>query len=241
MLKIDLHLHTVASGHAHNTILEYINRAKELKMKIIGISDHGPGNDDTLVSEVYFRTLSRLPKFVNGIRILKGIEADIIDLKGSIDISDSTIKDKLDYVMANMHPGAGYKNASKAKNTQALIRAVESGKINIITHPFWIKHFEIDIEKVSEAACVHNVLLEVDIHYIGKHQLNPDMTDSLTKMIKIVKKNKKKVIVGSDAHNIWEMADDSDLKKIQKKIGLSEEMIINNYPKELFKILKIDE
>ncbi len=241
MLKIDLHLHTTASGHAHNTILEYINRGKELKMKIIGISDHGPGNDDTLVNELYFRTISRMPKFVNGLRILKGIEANITDSKGSLDVSDSTIEDKLDYVMANLHFGSAYKDSGKVKNTRALISAIRSGKIDVVTHPFWMRHFEIDIEKISQEACIHNVLLEVDTHYISEHQLKPYMIETLAKMIKIVKKYKKKVIVGSDAHNIWEMADDTPLKKIKNKIGLTNKMIINNYPKELLKLLRIDE
>jgi putative hydrolase len=44
MLKIDLHIHTIASGHAQNTILEFINQAKDLKMEVIGISDYGRGN-----------------------------------------------------------------------------------------------------------------------------------------------------------------------------------------------------
>jgi predicted metal-dependent phosphoesterase TrpH len=35
MLKVDLHIHTVASGHAYNTILEYANGAKELKWKLL--------------------------------------------------------------------------------------------------------------------------------------------------------------------------------------------------------------
>jgi putative hydrolase len=241
MLKVDLHLHTIASGHAHNTILEYINRARELRMKIIGISDHGPGNDDTLVNELYFRVISRLPKFVKGLRILKGIEANIIDSKGSLDISDNTIENKLDYVMANLHYGSAYKDSGKVKNTKALINAIGSGKIDIITHPFWMGHFEIDIEKVSKEACEHNVLLEVDTHYIGKHQLEPYMIENLTKMIEVAKKYKKKVIVGSDAHNIWELADDTPLKKIKNKIGLTDKMIINNYPKELLKLLRVDE
>jgi len=80
MLKIDLHIHTVASGHAHNTILEYMNQAKKLKMKAIGISDHGPN----VSSELYFRTLRRIPRKIGGLLIFKGIEANIINENGDI-------------------------------------------------------------------------------------------------------------------------------------------------------------
>jgi putative hydrolase len=54
MLKIDLHLHTIASGHAYNTILEYVDQAKKLKMKMIGFADHGPSLNSVLKNDWYF-------------------------------------------------------------------------------------------------------------------------------------------------------------------------------------------
>lgn len=92
MLNIDLHLHTIASRHAYSTILEYINQAKKLKMKVIGISDHGPDTCSTLTDDIYFRTMDRIPSYVEGIRILKGAEANIINLNGDIDLSDKAFK-----------------------------------------------------------------------------------------------------------------------------------------------------
>lgn len=239
MLKYDLHIHTVASGHAHNTLLEYINQAKGLKMKAIGISEHGPSMDGAAINEVYFRVLDRLPEIVYGVRILRGIEANIIDAKGSIDISEKIIG-KLDYIMASLHRGTPYKEKGKKMNTEATIKAIRSGKIDILTHPFFTKDFPMDVEKVFKEACLHNVMLEINLSYVKERKIQPDTFENLKKMISIVKKYKKKVIVGSDAHNIWELADDSGLEKIMNKIGLKENMIINNYPKELFSQLEIE-
>jgi len=238
MLKIDLHTHTIASGHAHNTILEYINRAKELKMTVLGISDHGPSDDDAIIKESYFKTMTRMPKRINGIRVLKGIEANIINTKGNIDISDKTVG-SMDYVLANFHSECPYKNKGEKINTKAMISAIHSGKINIISHPFATEKFPIDIKAVSEAACKNNVLLEIDSAYLSGSKFKPSTIPNLKVMIAIVKKYKMKVIIGSDAHNIWELADDAPLKKIKKEIGLKDNMIINNYPKELFTLLKI--
>ena len=89
MLKIDLHLHTIASGHAYSTINEYIVQAKKNRMKIIGLADHGPVCSETIISEVYFKLMDRIPRTINGIRVLKGIEANINN-NGGIDISDPT-------------------------------------------------------------------------------------------------------------------------------------------------------
>ena len=243
MLKIDLHIHTIVSGHAHNTILEYINQAKKLKMKVIGISEHGPKDTETLVGEIYFSVLGRIPKKVEGIRILKGVEANIINSKGELDISDDLVE-RLDYVMANFHYETSYRSKGFKGNTIAMINAIRSGKIDIITHPFHTTNFDMDMGKIVEEACENNVLLELDLQYIKKYineRKSSVHLDNIKKMVAGVKKHKKKLIVNSDAHNIWELADDEPLKKIKKEIGLTDNLIINNYPKELFKLLKINE
>jgi putative hydrolase len=238
MLKIDLHLHTIASGHAYSTINEYIVQAKKNHMKIIGFTEHGPGLRKE-ISEVYFRCLDRIPRLVNGVTVFRGVEADI-DNEGNLDITDATIG-KLDYVIAGLHIGTAFKDMGIKQNTKTVIKAFKSGKINIISHPFVTSYYQTDILAVAEAACENNVLLEVNVNYLREKQLekHPENLTGLEKMIKIVKKHKQKVIVGSDAHNIWELGDDTPLKKIKKQVGLSEDMIINNYPKELMKLLKI--
>lgn len=240
MLKIDLHLHTITSLHAYNTIYEYILHAKKLKMKIIGICDHGPNINSTLTDNIYFQTMHRMPKKIDGIRVLKGAEANILNTKGEIDINEKAMS-RLDFVAANIHLNTGYKDSGKEKNTQAMINAIKSGKINIITHPEDIKIGDADKARIYEAACKNNVMLEINLSHLSPNEFNGKTIEKYKAIIDAAKKYNKKVIIGSDAHCIWEMADDSNLKKIQKQIGLSEKMIINNYPKELFKLLKIDE
>jgi len=238
MLKIDLHIHTVASRHAHNTILEYVNQAKKLKMKIIGISDHGPTNYTTLTDQIYFRELKRMPDVINGIRVLKGVEVNIVDKNGEIDIEDKTIA-RLDYVMAGMHRGSPYVDIGSRKNTEAYIKTIHSGKVRILTHPFYTVDFPHDIAEMTDAACRHGVLPEANLSFLGR-RLTPVLLDNIKTMVAVVKKNRKKLIVNSDAHNIWELGDDTMLKKYKKQIGLTDDLVINNYPKELFELLKLE-
>lgn len=239
MLKIDLHIHTIASGHAHNTILEYINQAKKLKMSVIGISDHGPGYPDSIANELYFKTMRRMPETVDSIRLLKGVEANIINKNGKLDISDDTIS-MLDYVLAAFHSQTLYGKGS-ADNTSTMIKAINSGKIDILSHPFDISFFNLNLKKIFQEACKKNVLLELDLSYLSKYKSETSMINNMKIMVDIVKLFGNKIIIGSDSHNIWELGDDENLKKIKRKIGLTDDMIINNCPKELFKLLKIDE
>lgn len=239
MLKIDLHIHTIASGHAYNTILEYINRAQELKMKIIGFSEHGTSMNGS-VCETYFLCLNRLPRKVGGLTILRGIEANVINKKGDIDIADKIIKDRLDYVIAGLHHGTGLKIGDGKYNTTALVNAIKSGKINMLSHPFVNNRIPFDVKKVCVEACKHDVLLEINMHYISISEIKENNIKNLKIMMQVVKDYNKKIVLNTDAHNIWELGDDSALKKIKKEIGLTDNLIINNYPKELLKLLKID-
>jgi Histidinol phosphatase and related hydrolases of the PHP family len=239
MLKIDLHIHTIASGHAQNTILEFINQAKKLKMKVIGISDHGPGSKEEHISRGYFQTLDRLPETINGIRVLKGVEANIINENGELDVGENETK-HLDYVMANFHDCTGYENQGIEKNTASFIRAIKSGKINIITHPTFTEPFTTDLSALCAAACENNVLLELNLARLNKKKIEPNTIANIKTMIAIAKKYGKKIIIGSDSHNIWELADDSLLIPIKEEIGLTDDLIINNYPQELFQLLKIE-
>jgi len=237
MLKVDLHIHTIFSGHAHSTILEYVNRAKELSMDIIGISDHGPTLYGVTTNDFYFGGMKRVPQVVDGLLVLKGIEANIVGPNGELDMADS-ILDKLDYVMAGFHKDVPYIDLGLEKNTEAMVKLIRSGRVNIITHPFVIKEIAMDIKKVAEAACEHNVLLEINTSYLRSHRLTEHTIDDIKSMLKIVKQHHKKIIVNSDAHSIWELGDDESLEKLRGKIKLDDELIINNYPEKLLKLLK---
>ena len=42
-LIADLHMHSLLSGHAFGTIRELAFEAAQRNMKLIGVTDHGPG------------------------------------------------------------------------------------------------------------------------------------------------------------------------------------------------------
>ncbi len=47
---LDIHTHTVASGHAYNTIYEMAQSASRKGLALLGISDHGPAMEALPVS-----------------------------------------------------------------------------------------------------------------------------------------------------------------------------------------------
>ena len=83
MIYLDLHTHTVVSGHAYSTLNENIAAAREHGLTIYGVSDHTPKMPGS-THLFYFRNLHVVPEFVQGIRVLKGAELTVLDVEGPV-------------------------------------------------------------------------------------------------------------------------------------------------------------
>lgn len=233
MLKIDLHIHSIHSGHAYGTFYDILNEAARKKMKMIAITDHGPGLIGG-TSIINFKMGGRAPKTYKGVRILWGCELNPINAQGDLDLDERHQK-QLDLVLVNFHRHAGYEDLGKKKNTEVIKKILKNPLIKILSHPTH-PQFEYDFEEVWNFAMDCGVMLELNLSYLVKKENDLDL---FKRMVAAVKARGKKLIVNSDAHFLHEIGDDSVLKKKWKELGLSKELIINNYPEELMKFLRI--
>ncbi len=232
MLKIDFHIHTIHSGHAYGTFYDVIGEAARKKMLAIAITDHGPDLQGG-PNQMHFGSGTRAPKEHEGVRILWGCEANLLDIDGTIDLSEKYLR-KLDLLIVGFHRESSYKDLGNENNTQAIIRCFERYRPHIFSHPSRI-YCEYDPEAVIKAAIENDVLLEVNLFSLFKIKRGDsnERFDILKQMVDICRKNKVKVIVNSDSHFIHEIGDDSLLDEFKPKLGLTDDMIINNYPDEL--------
>ena len=109
--------------------------------------------------------------------------------------------------------------------------------VKILTHPTH-QQYDCDYEEIINSALDNNVLVELNISYV-KRAIEKDF-EKFKRLIEIVKSKNKKLIINSDAHFIHEIGDDSILENYRDKLGLTEDIIINNYPEELKKFLEIN-
>ena len=101
MIPIDLHTHTIASGHgSFDTIADMAKEAAARGLSVLGISDHGPATPGA-ASVSYFRSLAGAPRERCGIRLLYGAEVNILD-GGALDLPDDVLQ-SLDFCIASMH------------------------------------------------------------------------------------------------------------------------------------------
>ncbi|MCD7806595.1 MAG: phosphatase, partial [Lachnospiraceae bacterium] len=92
---MDLHTHSVAGGHAYSTVKENMEMAYLHGMEVYGISEHAPAMPGG-PHEFFFGNLKVLPKEYKGMRVLAWVEANIMVLVGTLDLSERSVK-LLDY------------------------------------------------------------------------------------------------------------------------------------------------
>lgn len=202
----DYHTHTQYS-HGKGTIEDNVKEAISKGIKTIGISDHGYKHMTygIKVKDIYKmrKEIDNLKLKYKNIDILLGIECNILDDNGNIDVDEKILK-VVDYVMAGYHFGStptsirGALNhcdnyifkskRSKAYNTRAIINAMKKNDIFIITHPG--DKGDVDIKSIAKIAKETDTRLEIN----SSHGfLN-------VKQLEEIKPIKNKFIIGSDAH-----------------------------------------
>ncbi len=186
-LKADYHIHSTYSKNRHgkSSIEEIAERAYKLGLEEIAITDHGPahwlfGIKRSLINEAKNIVVETRKKYPS-LKILYGVEANILDYNGTTDIDDEILK-HCDIILCGFHLGASFstlndfwnfivnnkaaKNNKKLydkmieKNTQAVINAMNEYKIDILTHPG--DKMPVDIDKIAQAAEKTNTLLEIN-------------------------------------------------------------------------------
>lgn len=231
----DLHCHTIRSNDAVNTIFEIAAIARQKDVKLIAITDHGPGMVDGPHS-TYFTISPRISAIINDVIILSGCEANIIDFDGNIDLSND-IASMQDIVIAGIHNLTSYQyGTNKSLNTKAIISTMRNQFIDVIAHPFR-KEFPVYIEDVVEAAIKNQVLLELNTSLINTSKRDEEVLRSLREMISCCKSHNYPIVIGSDAHIAVEVGDFSVSNEVNIKSDILDVFDFERYDLRLHRRL----
>lgn len=228
---LDLHCHTVASGHASGTIEEILAEAKAKKLELVGIADHGPFMPNGCTLD-YFKEILALPKVINGMPWLKGVEANITNEAGEIDIPNDMLAE-LDFCIASIHSSLYLPKDP----TAAIIGAMQNPQVNIIGH-LGDPRVPIEIPPIIAAAKQTNTLIE-----INNKSLIPDTRryggkDVIKELLRMCSIQNIPVIAGSDAHEPKQTAGLGLSKSLIESSAIDESLVINTSVEKLMRILK---
>lgn len=137
--------------------------------------------------------IDEVQKRVEGIRILKSCEVDILR-DGSLDMPDEILAG-LDLVVVSVH---SFMDLDKTEMTDRVIRALEHPEVDILCHPTGRRlgkrdSFAMDVEAVLEAAAEHDVAVELNA--------NPNRLDLSDVHVNRAKELGVKVVISTDAHS----------------------------------------
>ena len=131
-IELDIHTHTIASGHAYSTLSEMIAEGQRKGLKILGITEHGESIPGTC-NRIYFRNLHVIPRQWGDMRLMLGAELNILDTKGTLDMNEDTWK-RLDIRIAGIHRLC-WTGGTVEENTAGMVAAIRNPWTHIISHP----------------------------------------------------------------------------------------------------------
>lgn len=231
-IVIDTHTHTLASGHAYSTLIENAAAAQRKGLKILCTTDHAPEMPGA-PHYWFFNNQRILPRFLSGVGIIRGVEANTLNTNGDIDLH-ATTDQHLDWIMASFHEPV-FAPATEAEHTEALMNVIKNGRIDALGH-LGNPNFSFDIEAVLTCAKEHNVAIEINNSSLAGHS-RIGSVERCDAIARIGKEIGVYFTTGSDAHFCEDIANIDLAIKLLEKYNVDEEKIITTSTRRFLNFL----
>lgn len=239
----DYHTHTIFS-HGKGTIEENVERAKQLNLEAVAITDHGFNQPFAGVNPKSFSKMQKIVEDLKAkekqIKIYLGVEANLMNLDGQIDLTKEQ-EEMMDIILCGYHitatqrklkplfttiPAAMLGNmhyCSKSqliKNTKAFINMVKNYKVDVVTHPGF--NLYVDYSELGKVCADYGTYVEIS----SRHNV-PD-----EKGLEELLKTECKFIVNSDAHKLEQIGNCQYALNLVEKYNI-QDRVVNIGNKEL--------
>ena len=222
-IELDMHTHTLASGHAFSTLQEMAKAGAEKGLRLLGITEHTPGIPGTC-DPIYFRNLHVVPRQMYGLELMLGAEINILDAKGNLDADEDLMK-RLDIRIAGIHLLC-YEHGTKEENTFGMIQAIRHPYVQIISHP-GDGTAELDFEPIVQASKECGTLLEINNSSLKPARGKLDARANNLEILRLCKQYEVPVILGSDAHISFDIANYQYVYELLQETEFPETLIVN--------------
>ena len=252
-LTSDYHTHTVYS-HGKGQISDNAEMARERGLLAVGISDHGfshPAFGLTKRKIPKMRDECDLATIDSGVKVLLGIESNIIGTDGTVDLKPKQY-DNFDIFLAGIHKFVMYKIGSvfplaipdlfcatfKKKdvsksliktNTKTFINVIKNNPVDIITHLNF--NCFADVVEVAKAAADYGTYIELNAKKV--HLTDEEIYQIL--------KTDARFIISSDAHSPERVGEISLVEQMINRLNFPTDRIDNidgRLPNLRFKAMK---
>lgn len=248
-IRCDVHTHTLFSRHAYSTLEENVRAAAETGMELLGSADHlgsmlvpnTPFTGSGSIESYQFFVNQRIwPRDWHGVRLLRGVEIDIVDLEGhlfghgwpiphkvtgddyptELDLDERCLLN-LDYAIASIHGKRFLEGATRAQVTRMYIGALENPKVLILGH-IARSGLDFELDPVIEAARDLHKLIEINELTLQAH---PGKVDRLREVAARCAELGCAVSTGTDAHISTQLGLFAKTEALFEELGFPEELV----------------
>ncbi len=218
----DTHTHTVASTHAYSTLLENVEYAKKKGLRAICTTDHAPAMPDSSFEWKFYSAKETIPEYINGIWVLAGVEANVVDYSGALDLPAWCLK-KLDWVIASFHQPV-LVPATTSEHTAAYEAVVKNPFVDCLGHS-GSPAFNFDIKKIVKLCKEYDKVVELNAN---TYVVRKSSIANCKEIAKACKKYDVSVVLASDSHIATTIGEFKKPKKLCEEVGISNKLIINS-------------
>jgi DNA polymerase (family X) len=225
-----LHCHTTYSDGT-NSVADLARACRAAGYDWVGITDHSraAAYAGGLTVDDLRRQWDEIDAFnagSEGIRVLKGIESDIL-VDGALDYPDDVLAG-FDFIIGSVHSRF---NLDGAAMTARFLRAIENPYLTMLGHPtgrllLQREAYPVDLDAVFEAAGRAGVAIEINA---DPHRLDLDW-----RVLRRARAAGVMISIGADAHAIPGLANVDFGLAIARKGGLGADAILNTRDAEGF-------
>lgn len=230
----DLHTHTVVSNHAFNTITEMARAAAQKGFWAMAVTDHGPAMPDS-PHRWYFYNLGTLPEKMEGVWVLKGVEANIVDASGTLDLTERDFGlFHFDWVIASLHSDVVRPTLTEDECTRLWLKVSADPHVDMIGHSETAA-FRYDYDAVAKEFAARGKVVEFNANSCVAR---PGGEKNLFELALACKRAGARIAVNSDAHSIYHLGVFDSVLPVLKQVGYPRELIINADKRTLIEELR---
>lgn len=221
-LIADLHTHTCCTTHAYQTLNEMAAAAKACGYRALAVTDHGPAMPDA-PHIWHFGNWNILPRCIDGVAMLYGVEANVMDVFGGLDVSQKMLAD-MDWVVASIHSPCVPGTLSRKEADRLWHGVAENPYVDCIGHSEQ-QHYRYDYQELTRLFAKHHKVVELNGN---SFRVRRDGLPNMKALLTACMENGCSIAVNSDAHNSGQLSDGlSSVTGLLEELAFPQELIVN--------------
>ncbi|MGF1764867.1 phosphatase [Aliivibrio kagoshimensis] len=233
-IVVDTHTHTYASGHAYSTLIENARMAKKNGLEMFCCTDHS-GEMPGAPHPWYFSNQKILPRFIEDVAVIRGVETNIMNEAGEIDIPPQ-VDSNLDWVLASFHEPV-FSPSRKHNHTQALINVINGGRVDALGH-LGNPNFDFDFRQVIQCAKEHHVAIEINNTSLNGNSRKGSL-ERCKEIATVCVELGAFVTTGSDAHFCSIVGEFDRVNTLFEQVSMPEELVITHSTQQFLAFLQL--